>query len=546
MTVLNVQLFGHFSVTFDGVALTTLHTSRLQELFAYIILLRAAPISRYPLACEFWPDSSEAQAHTNLRNLIHQLRQAFPQSERFIHSDANFLEWCKESSFTLDVAEFERCLEVVPGKEVQREALEQAVQIYHGDLLHRKVAEAYLRLDEASPRMRNAEIASHYEHAGLPLQAIKYYRLAAESAARIFANAEAQRHLQRAVERALAQSFSLPKLWRSQIYRKMSDALVQQYQHPQAFAALDQAEQALRLLSGGDTALERQEWIQIRLARSRVSYWCNLPEQIDAIVQHVRPMVEADGRIDQQIELLRLQSMARLRHERYRVSEGTVEIQRCRLELAETLADPYGLAMAQFELGFGLLWHGDPPAAREWLDKGYDAMSRKGDRLWQVRSLAYLSIVSRKLDDREALRGQTQQLLELAFAIGELTYQGIGLANQGWLAWRDGDAARAEQLCKSADEVWSKFGGNVFHGLADWVLLAIAAARCDSGGVETCARALLDPNPSYQPIEEPMAGLLKAGIICLPGQRRGSCLCALQPGVGRSRSRRRIINPRLI
>ena len=77
-----------FQQLIDGIPLTTLHTSRLQALFAYLLLNRAAPQFRYHLAYQFWPDSSESQALTNLRNLVHLLRQAFPDFDRFIQSDS--------------------------------------------------------------------------------------------------------------------------------------------------------------------------------------------------------------------------------------------------------------------------------------------------------------------------------------------------------------------------------------------------------------------------------------------------------------------------
>ncbi len=454
-----------------------------------------------------------------------------------------------------------------------RQAVFSDLSSAHRRLLHRKVAEAYLRLDLGIPRQRDAEIASHYERSGLLLQAIQHYQLATDSATRIFANNDAQHYLHRAIElaeilgigelnglspsdfagllermgdllalngeypqaqsfyeRALAQFFSPPGLWRSQVYRKISDALVQQYNHTQAFAALDAAEQALNLQARDGTAQERQEWIQIQLARSQVSYWCNLPGQIDAILQQINPLVEAEGRLDQRIELLRMRCMARLRHERYRLTQKTVEIQRRRLELAEKLGDPHGLALAQFELGFSLLWHGEPLIGRDWIMRGYEATARMGDTLLQVRCLAYLSVISRKLGDLKSLHQQIDQLLELAPRIEEHTYHGFGLANRGWLAWRDGDDQSAEKYCKYALELWNKYArGNVFRWLSIWVLLAIAVSRRDLVQAEEFTQALLDPDPYYQPVEEPMSTLLaKALSASQAGNKTDAMLWFLQ------------------
>jgi tetratricopeptide (TPR) repeat protein len=206
-----------------------------------------------------------------------------------------------------------------------------------------------------------------------------------------------------------------------------------------------------------------------------------------------------------------------------------VEIIRRKLALVEQQGDPYNLAHAQFQLGFGLLWSGDPSAARSWLAKGSEAFGRMGVRLWQVRCLTYEGIVSRKLGDLESVQDQAQQMLELAIAINEYTYQGIAYANQGWLAWKHGEFAKAEQLCLYANEIWKKFGRNVFHGLADWVLLAIAISQQDLQRVEGSLQALLDADPNLQPIEEPMAGLLSQALSACQGNDPGAvfALCDL-------------------
>lgn len=436
-------------------------------------------------------------------------------------------------------------------------------------LLHRQVAEALASLAHNDPESKSGEIASHYEQAGNAGEAVYYYQIAAESARKIFANDLAIQYYQRAVllaetqlqgspaaaipsdqlsrlygqlgellalvgkypqalvsfERALAQPSSAQAVWRSQIYRKISQSLTAQHQFSQAHAALDQAERALNLQNGGGTRLERQEWIQVQLARCDLFYWDNHPDQIDAIAQKINPVVEAEGRPDQQVELLTQHLMARMRHERYRLSPETVEIARRKLELVSALGIPYDIAWAQFMLGFNLLWHGQPGAAREWLDKAYDAALGIGARLLQVRSLTYLGIASRQLGDAQILREQCPLLCELAAEIGEMLYLGSAQANQGWLAWRDGDLSRAEALCNAANETWDQVGGYTMHWLAEWVLLAIAVSRRDLERSEKHAQVLLDPNPLFQPLLQPIAArLVEARQACRAQDIEGAFL----------------------
>ncbi len=104
----------------------------------------AAPQDRSHLAFLLWPDSTEAQAHTNLRQLLYHLRQSFPATERFLHSDKHSLWWRPahgEAHWTLDVQEFEQApawAEKAGQSQdttTQRQALEQAIHLYRDDLL---------------------------------------------------------------------------------------------------------------------------------------------------------------------------------------------------------------------------------------------------------------------------------------------------------------------------------------------------------------------------------------------------------------------------
>jgi DNA-binding SARP family transcriptional activator len=88
MPILRIQLLGDFRLTYGDEPLTDIVQARQQALLAYLVLHRDAPQSRHHLAFLFWPDTTEAQALTNLRNLFHKLRQALPDAESWLYSDA--------------------------------------------------------------------------------------------------------------------------------------------------------------------------------------------------------------------------------------------------------------------------------------------------------------------------------------------------------------------------------------------------------------------------------------------------------------------------
>ena len=84
---LHIRLLGGLSLVHGDQAVTAVHSPRLHSLLGYLLLHRDAPQLRQHLAFTFWPDSSEAQARNNLRQILHELRHALPESERFLFAD---------------------------------------------------------------------------------------------------------------------------------------------------------------------------------------------------------------------------------------------------------------------------------------------------------------------------------------------------------------------------------------------------------------------------------------------------------------------------
>jgi DNA-binding SARP family transcriptional activator len=82
--MIEIRLLGGFSLDYDGKVIQSLGATRMQSLVAYLLLHRGITLTRLQLALLFWPDSSEAQAHTNLRKLLFQLGHALPEADRYI------------------------------------------------------------------------------------------------------------------------------------------------------------------------------------------------------------------------------------------------------------------------------------------------------------------------------------------------------------------------------------------------------------------------------------------------------------------------------
>jgi DNA-binding SARP family transcriptional activator len=141
---LHLHLLGDFLAVLGDSPLTTLSVPRQQSLLAYLVLHRDAPQDRSHLAFLLWPDSTEEQAHTNLRKLLYHLRQTFPEIDHFLHTNNRSVQWRAaqaDVSWTLDIVQFEQALlraeqaKTDHDTTARHQALELALGLYRGDLL---------------------------------------------------------------------------------------------------------------------------------------------------------------------------------------------------------------------------------------------------------------------------------------------------------------------------------------------------------------------------------------------------------------------------
>jgi DNA-binding SARP family transcriptional activator len=146
MGTLSVQLFGRFLLRHGAEDISYLHAGKLQELFCYLLLKREKALSRETVAGLFWGECTTRQSRKYLRQALWHLQNLLsaastPGGKQILQADQDSVGIHPESALWLDVAEFERCTflsQQTPGAELREEqarVLEQAVQLYRGDLL---------------------------------------------------------------------------------------------------------------------------------------------------------------------------------------------------------------------------------------------------------------------------------------------------------------------------------------------------------------------------------------------------------------------------
>ncbi len=138
---MRISLFGNLRISFAGGPVTTVNTSRLHSLIAYLILHGDIPQPRERLAFILWPASKESQARTNLRQLLHHLKRALPAECNSLVSDHFAVQWRLDDSCSVDALEFQAAIaaaaaaRTVDDRAQEIQSLTIAAQLYEDDLL---------------------------------------------------------------------------------------------------------------------------------------------------------------------------------------------------------------------------------------------------------------------------------------------------------------------------------------------------------------------------------------------------------------------------
>src|ERR1700759_321038 len=89
--------------------------------------------ARQRIAGSLWPESSDAQALTNLRRELHHLRENWPALDALVDGGPRTLAWRATNSAVVDLLAFEET--AARGLAGDRAALQEAARLYKGDLL---------------------------------------------------------------------------------------------------------------------------------------------------------------------------------------------------------------------------------------------------------------------------------------------------------------------------------------------------------------------------------------------------------------------------
>ena len=164
---LRVRLFGGLALEHGGRPIGPIESARARSLLGYLVLHRDAPQPRPRLAFLLWPDSTEAQARTNLRKVLHTLRRDTPELEPFLAITAQTVQWVATGPLEVDVEVFGSALASRARTARPRPmsaSLRQALDRYTGDLLEGCYDEWLIEVRE---RLRDQYVSALARLAGM-------------------------------------------------------------------------------------------------------------------------------------------------------------------------------------------------------------------------------------------------------------------------------------------------------------------------------------------------------------------------------------------
>jgi tetratricopeptide (TPR) repeat protein len=293
---------------------------------------------------------------------------------------------------------------------------------------------------------------------------------------------------------ALARAPQSQRLARARVHLGMGRSWEAQHQQAEALHALDAAEAALGpALEEGSDPRWWHVWVEVQIERVSVHYWRARTDEGAALLQRVRPIVEARGTPLQRARFFRALFQTQVRRERYRFTPEMMGNVRAYLAGCEEAGDEVEACVARSGLAIALVVSNALDEAEGHLRVILRLAERMEDAMLRARGLGYLALLHRMRGQPEETRRTGAQALAVAEAGKMLDYTGLARANLAWVDWREGRTAEAEQGFRAALLPWQPPAYVFpFQWVALLPLLRMALERNHLEEAVGHARALLD------------------------------------------------------
>ena len=295
--------------------------------------------------------------------------------------------------------------------------------------IHERVARA---MEEHTPNAVT-EIATHFDRAGFPADALRYALVAAEQARKVYANNEATEWLRIAERNATTPA-------------ELADVRVRLATIAESVGRYQEAEELCDLAIdwyAGQGARQRE--LAIRLMRERVRNLLGQPtrQTLDACLVLDQEMHELGAEADaERVQLLRMLSIT---YERLGDLASAKKVARQGADVADRVGAPYLKAMALNRVGASLLAD-DPTQAAEYHQRALDIYTQMGDVRGQAETHNNLGIVYTLRGEWALAKQELRSAMQMARTAGAPDLTGVMGLNLGVVYLKSGEHDRAREL----------------------------------------------------------------------------------------------------
>ncbi len=288
-------------------------------------------------------------------------------------------------------------------------------------------------------------------------------------------------------------------LQRSRIYRKWANTWVTQRQAELALPIFSNAESILNDITDPHEKDWWAEWIDLHLDLMWANYWLNNPQLMRELAEKIRPVLDQFAIPLQRGRFFRSLALTGFREtSETAVSDETLVYAQLGLASSLESGDQLESCMAKGTLGLAYLLRQDWNNAEREFQLCLKQAKHIGTTEFKIVSLSYLTVIYRQLSQEQLVNEFVEMSMKAAIEANMKTYIAVAKANQSWVAWREGNLDKAQELGSEAIELWRAFP-NPFpmQWMAYWILIGITHKSQNLSQTIDYIKAMLAPKQVF-------------------------------------------------
>jgi DNA-binding SARP family transcriptional activator/tetratricopeptide (TPR) repeat protein len=243
-------------------------------------------------------------------------------------------------------------------------------------------------------------------------------------------------------------------------------------------------------------------WFDVQMeGLATTHYWRDEPEQAQAVLEKVRPALDARGGPRQRQQYEAAVALWLATKNRHRADEEMIATSRRALTEAEGCCDQFDMGWRVFNLGWCLFLHGDLTEAEQRLTRSLAIAGQIGSPEMEALSLCYLTLTALRRHDAAQVEPLASRAAAAANAAVLPEYGAMARASLVWLTWQKGHLSEVGPMAEGVLQLWSDTAWHPFHWVCVFPLIDVRLSEGRTAEAVEASRQLLVPPQQRLPDE---------------------------------------------